>query len=92
MTRTFSGGNPAEAWEVSQALLQFSSELVVEASRTRFKLNFGSNQCRNCTGLKAGPGVVATCYQVQQCYYSNIREDDLNPRLARIADLLGKKS
>ena len=92
LTVAFNEGNPEKAWEVSQRLLDFASDLVIESAKYRFKLNFGTDLCRTCTGLKAGPGVAATCYQVQQCTYSHIRADALNPRQARLVDLLGKKS
>jgi len=88
LTSALSEGNPTRAWEVSQAILKLTSELIVESARLRFKIEFGTPRCRNCTGLKAGPGVVATCYQVQQCYYTNIREDDLTVKQARIVDYL----
>lgn len=86
----FREGDPSAAWLVVQALLNWSGDLVVDAAKSRFTANFGTNQCQNCSGLKAGPGVAATCYQVKQCYYSNFRVDGLSPKQARMAELLGE--
>jgi len=87
----FQNGDPEKAWDIIQELLGWTGELVTESARERFRLNFGTERCQNCTGLKAGPGVVATCFQVQQCYYRHIRGDDLSPKQARVLDLLGRK-
>lgn len=59
-----------------------------EAAQARFKANFGTSQCEHCDGLKAGPGVVATCYQVQQCNFTNIKEDDMSSKHERVIDRL----
>jgi hypothetical protein len=71
--------------------LNWTDEVTTDAAKSRFKLNFGTARCQNCTGLQAGPEVAATCYQVQQCYYTNFRGDKLTPKQARIASLLGNK-
>ncbi len=67
-----------------QGLLKLSKEAVLEAARTRFRHNFGTSVCQRCEGLKAGPGVVATCFQVRQCYYDNFKEQGLTPKQARV--------
>lgn len=59
-------------------------KLDVEAAQLRFRLNFGTPVCERCDGLKAGPGVVATCFQVRQCNYSNVKEGEITPRQLRV--------
>jgi hypothetical protein len=54
----------------------------------RYKLNFGTERCLDCDGLRAGPGVVATCFQVQQCNYTNIKEGEVSPRHLRVIETL----
>jgi len=56
----------------------------VEAARARFKTTFGTDRCNRCDGLKAGPGVAATCFQVKQCYYRNFKDADLTPKQSRV--------
>ena len=92
VTQAFQAGDPEAAWIAVQALLTWTDEITADAAKSRFQLNFGTERCQNCTGLKAGPDVVATCYQVKLCYYTNFRGDGLTPRQARIANLLGNKS
>jgi hypothetical protein len=55
-----------------------------EAAKLRFQVNFGTDICNNCDGLKAGPGVIATCFQVHVCNYSNVKEENQNPRHLRV--------
>jgi hypothetical protein len=62
--------------------------LWLEAAQLRFRLNFGTHICDRCDGLKAGPGVVATCYQIRQCYYDNIREGEGTPKQKRVIESL----
>jgi hypothetical protein len=64
---------------------------MADASRLRFKLNFGSDVCEMCEGLRAGPGVIATCFQVKRCDFTNIREDQGDPRHLRIIEGLSPK-
>lgn len=71
-------------WEVSRRLVEMSKGAVAEAGRVRFKVNFGTSRCDHCEGLKAGPGVVATCFQVRQCYYDNVKQGDITPKQARV--------
>jgi hypothetical protein len=73
LVQAFEAGRPDLAWETSQKLIHLAREAVLEAARSRFKVNFGSTRCDHCEGLRAGPGVVATCFQVRQCYYDNIK-------------------
>ena len=63
---------------------------MVEAAKLRFRLNFGSEYCDNCDGLRAGPGVVATCFQVKQCNYTNFKDGEVAPRHLRIIQSLSE--
>ena len=69
--------------------LDLALSSVIEASKSRFSLNFGSPRCVNCEGLKVGPGVVATCFQVSQCYFKNFKQGDLTPKQERLLRVLG---
>lgn len=88
MTEAFQGGDPVKVWELSRQLVDLTKEAVVEAARTRFKVNFGTPRCDRCEGLKAGPGVAATCFQVRQCYYDNIKQGDLTPKQVRVLKVI----
>jgi hypothetical protein len=57
---------------------------MVEAAKARFKANFGTEVCNHCQGLKAGPRVGATCFQMQACYYTNFGEDEVTPKHQRV--------
>lgn len=84
----FESGNPNLAWQKSQELISLAKEALRQAAKDRFKVNFGSEVCNTCDGLKTGPGVLATCFQVRQCNYSNVkgttpRQDHLITRLTK---------
>lgn len=66
-------------------------DLQLEAASLRFRLNFGTVVCENCEGLRAGLGVVATCYQIRRCEYRNIREGDAEPRHLEVIRRLTSK-
>lgn len=83
-------GDAEGAFSAGMALVSAYRELWVEAARLRFRINFGSSLCENCEGLKAGPGVVATCFQVRQCSYSNVREDAVSARHLQVINRLSK--
>lgn len=68
-----------------------SHRLLRDLAASRFRENFGTEVCGRCDGLKAGPDVVATCYQTKQCYYSNQKAGDENPVQARLISLLRKE-
>jgi len=80
----FRRGDPQRVWEVSRELLAFVRSAVDEAARARFEVNFGTEICQRCTGLKAGPKVTATCFQVRACYYTHFREDKMSPKQHQI--------
>jgi hypothetical protein len=86
----FATGDPEIAHRSAQQVLAAYSELSLECSRLRFELNFGTSICLNCNGLRAGPDVVATCYQVQRCDFTHIRSGDATPTQARLAALLDR--
>lgn len=88
----FRQGKPAEVHKVASELLTLTRGLVLEAARSRFEKNFGSTQCNDCDGLKAGPGVAATCFQVRQCFFSNIKDQDVSPKQERLIEILSKGS
>lgn len=62
----------------------------MEAAKARFLKNFGSELCESCDGLKAGPGVAATCFQVRQCFFGNIKETVTSPRQTQVIKTLLK--
>jgi hypothetical protein len=86
--QAFASGDPTKAWEATSRLIEAYRNLNVEAATLRFKLNFGSERCQNCDGLRAGPGVLATCFQVQQCNFTNIKDGEMSPRHLRIVQTL----
>ncbi len=86
---SFTRGDPQAAYNGFLALSATCREMVVEAAQLRFKVNFGTPVCENCDGLKAGPGVVATCFQVRRCNYSNVKDTEITGRQLRVIDALG---
>lgn len=84
----FRSGKPARAWELVQQLLTFSRKAVIEAGQARFKVNYGTTTCETCDGLKAGEGVLATCFQVRQCYYRNVKAGSESPKQRSIINEL----
>lgn len=83
--------DPSQVKGILADLFAFTRRSVLEAGRTRFQKTFGSPQCDRCEGLRAGPGVLATCFQIRQCYYSNVKQGDRTSRQERIVDILSKK-
>ena len=75
---------------LTRELLDLARDLAIEAAKARFQKNFGTNQCLSCEGLKAGPGVTATCLQVRQCYFDNFKDAKPSPRQNRLIDSLSK--
>lgn len=80
----FHQGDPKRVWEASRELLAFARAAVDEAARARFEVNFGTEVCQHCTGLKAGPKVTATCFQMKACYYTHFRGDRQSPKQEQI--------
>lgn len=82
----FLTGDPHVAYQATQRLVAAHRSLQTEAAKLRFQVNFGTARCDNCTGLHAGPGVVATCFQVKRCDFSNIRAGSEDSVLRRLVD------
>lgn len=80
MIAAFETGDPQQAFQASGDVGRLLLETEEEAARLRFKVTFGSPACERCEGLTTGPGVVATCFQVKRCRYTNVKEGEL-PRL-----------
>jgi len=89
LLEAFKQGDPEAAYQLVRDLADLALSSVVDAAKARFKANFGSKRCLSCEGLEVSPGVVATCVQVNQCYYTNFKQGDLTPKQARILRVLG---
>lgn len=88
----FSKAQPAKAHAAIGQLLVLARNLVLEAGKARFEKNFGTARCESCEGLKAGPGVLATCFQVRQCFFTNIKTSDTTPKQEKLIQILSKGS
>ena len=84
----FEAGAPAQAYDAALQLIEAHDKLMTEASVLRYRFNFGTPVCVNCDGLKAGPGVVATCFQIRRCNYSNVKDGDVTPKQLRVLQRL----
>lgn len=84
MLAAFETGDPTIAFEAAKRLVEAHRALTLDAAKLRFTHNFGTPACNTCDGLHAGPGVVATCFQMKQCHYSNLKEGEGNPRMLRV--------
>ena len=84
LLQAFFDGNFEVALIAAQELQVAYREALLEAGKLRFKLNFGTLTCDNCEGLKAGPGVAATCFQIRRCEFQNVLEESASPRQIRI--------
>jgi hypothetical protein len=73
---SFGEGDPAKVWEAVRSFIRDVRAFSNEAARDRFAANFGSSMCESCDGLKAGPDVVATCFQLKQCFFGNKKSID----------------
>ena len=76
------------AYDAGVRLASAYQALWTEAAQLRFRLNFGTPICDRCDGLKAGPGVSATCFQLRQCTYDNVKEGDATPKQRRVIQSL----
>jgi len=83
----FGTGDPDLSYQAAVHLIEKYREQAIDLAKARYKLNFGTSLCDNCDGLRAGPGVTATCFQVKQCYFDNFREDP-HPRHLRVLQTL----
>ena len=87
---SFQTGDPAIAYEATRKLAEAYRSLLLETAKLRFLHNLGTSVCNQCDGLHAGPGVTATCWQLRQCHYGNLREDETTPRQQRALKLFDK--
>lgn len=92
LLQAFIDGNVEAAYQASLELSKAYHEALLEGSKLRFRLNFGTDACLRCEGLKAGPGVAATCFQVQRCDYTNVKEGEEDLHHRRLIDLLTRRS
>lgn len=76
ISERFAEGDPAKVWAAVRAFIRDVRAFSNDAARDRFAVNFGSSRCEGCEGLKAGPDVVATCFQLKQCFYTNKKSID----------------
>lgn len=91
LLQAFLEGDFEKAYQSALELKTAYHEALVEASHQRFLVNFGTEICSNCDGLKAGPGVVATCFQVKRCNFTSVYEGSESPYHLRILDRLSLK-
>lgn len=91
LLQAFLDGDFEGAYQAAQDLRAAYHEALNEAARQRYRANFGTESCNSCEGLKAGPGVLATCFQVQKCNFDSIREGSESPTKLKILDLLSLK-
>lgn len=91
LLQAFLDGDVEKAYQSALELKTAYHEALTEASRLRYRINFGTEVCSNCDGLRAGPGVVATCFQVQKCDFDSIHEGSESPSHLRILDRLALK-
>jgi hypothetical protein len=84
LLQAFLDGNFEVALVAAEELSLAYRETLLESSKLRFKLNFGTQVCESCEGLKAGTDVVATCFQVKRCDFQNILVGSASPRQLKI--------
>jgi len=73
LLRSFLSGDPKVVYEEAKKFAASYQMLEKETAKLRFRINFGTETCSNCDGLRAGPDVLATCFQTQECRYTNVR-------------------
>jgi hypothetical protein len=74
--QAFRDGDPQQAWDATQRFIRDVRHFSNEAARDRLRQNLGTAVCGSCDGLKAGPDVVATCFQIGQCFYQSRKASD----------------
>jgi hypothetical protein len=78
------------AWAALQDFIHDVRQFAEAAAQDRFRQNLGSPLCTNCDGLKAGPDVVATCFQLGRCYFANRKTSDATDAQRRLIARLAK--
>jgi len=87
--RAYQQAQPSVAWSLTTDMLTLSRKFLTEAAKARFRVNFGTDVCERCDGLRAGEGVAATCYQQKLCYFDNFKKTPTHRRRGIIEDLVG---
>jgi hypothetical protein len=88
LLQAFLDGDFEKAYRAAEDLRAAYHEALNEGARLRYRVNFGTEVCNRCEGLKAGPGVIATCFQVQKCNFDSIHEGSESPLHLKILDRL----
>jgi len=91
LLQAFLDGDLDGAYQAAQELRDAYHEALNEAARQRYRANFGTESCSSCDGLKAGPGVLATCFQIQKCNFDSIHEGSESSTQLRILNRLTLK-
>lgn len=91
LSKAFLDGDFEKAYHAAEDLRDAYHEALNEGARLRYQLNFGTDLCDHCEGLKAGPGVLATCFQVQKCNFDSIHEGSESSLHLKIIDRLSLK-
>jgi len=89
--KAFLEGDFEKAYLAAEDLRAAYHEALNEGARLRYRSNFGTDLCEHCDGLKAGPGVLATCFQVQKCNFDSIHEGSESLLHLKIIDRLSLK-
>jgi hypothetical protein len=91
LLKAFLDGDFEKAYHAAEDLRAAYHEALNEGARLRYRSNFGTDACEHCDGLKAGPGVLATCFQLQKCNYDSIHEGSESSLHLKIIDRLSLK-
>lgn len=91
LLQAFLDGDFEKAYHAAEDLRAAYHEALSEGAHQRYRANFGTHVCNHCEGLKAGPGVLATCFQVKKCNFDNIHEGSESPLHLKILDRLSLK-
>jgi hypothetical protein len=84
LVQAMRAGDGRTAFDAGMRLVTAYQTLFHEAAQLRFQINFGGPFCQHCEGLTAGPGVAATCFQIRQCTFGNVKEGDATPKQLRV--------
>lgn len=88
LVEAFQQGDPNKVWTLTQELIQLAKKTQLEAAKLRFSVNFGTDVCERCDGLRAGDDVVATCFQIKQCYYASLKKSEITFKQMKVIDNL----
>lgn len=84
LLEAFKAGDPQGVWGAADAILQALRSCTDQAARERYKATFGTARCHTCTGMQAGPDVIATCWQTRLCLYCNVTTPQNGTRVGRV--------